>query len=474
MKKMAILKTESMLKRNLVLTALILLFCVSCYDPIFYTISQESKPTESKIKGTPSAMIPFKNGVYVASSDLYRYENQGGNAGWRDIPGPGGKIVSLAATGEALYALSFLDSSLAGLTLFKSVSGEGDWARVRPYAGDKALFDKYPFMDSLYANDEVVFVSIKNEDRNDDDTDDTAYAIAFERDGFLHILIENTKPLTGAVSRKDKDPDGNDVVRHFLATAGDGLHIFNEKQMDTPMGPVDTGTAPDLGPGGYGVIGPGESTEWNYNDPMGIILTDGKIWSPEKIENSTIRRSYFVSLSKLNSLAKPNDYTILAVANDGRIFTLPPNNPNLNIYQWGRWEGSLLGGGVGIWKPNTAVAWQKEASDQQRWLLLFGLYSGYTELVIDSNGTLQTNSSGGLVFYSPGTSGLHISSIEISDDAYQQYTNSLGKHSVHSFFQVPEYIDPASTLFAITQDDGVWSYRWRDTSDGWKWTWNHE
>ncbi|MDR1655699.1 MAG: hypothetical protein LBR96_06850, partial [Treponema sp.] len=69
---------------------------------------------------------------------------------------------------------------------------------------------------------------------------------------------------------------------------------------------------------------------------------------------------------------------------------------------------------------------------------------------------------------------LHFSSIEISDDAYQQYTNSLGKHSVHSIFQVPEYIDPASTLFAITQDDGVWSYRWRDTSDGWRWTWNHE
>ncbi|MDR1445770.1 MAG: hypothetical protein LBI90_02620 [Treponema sp.] len=466
---MVILKTESNIKRSLVLTVMILFLCVSCYDPIFYTISQESKPTESKIKGTPSSMVLFRNGVYAASSDLYRYEKQSsGNAGWRDIPGPGGKIVSLAATGKALYALSFLDSSLAGLTLFKSVSGEGDWVRVLPYAGNKELFDNYRFIDSLYADEESVFVGIKNEDRNDDDDDDTAYAVAFEAsDGFLHILMENTKPLTGAVSRKDKDLGGNDVTRHFLATAGDGLHIFHE--MDALIGPIDTGKVPDLGPGEYGDIGPGDPSEWNSNDePTGSILVDGKIWVPEKnADYSAIRFNYFSSLSKL-------DDTVLAVALDGRLFAIPSNNPKLNIYYWGRWEGSLLGGEMGIWNPNPNIAWHSVAANQGKRLLLLGLYSGYMELVIDPDGTLQTNANGGLIFFSPGTSGLHFSSIEISDDAYQQYINSLGKHSVHSFFQVPEYIDPASTLFAITQDDGVWSYRWRDTSDGWRWTWNHE
>jgi hypothetical protein len=468
---MVTLKTESDINRNLVLTVMLLFLCVSCYDPIFYTISQESKPTESKIKGTPSSMVLFKNGVYAASSDLYRYEKQAdGNAGWRDIPGPGGKIVSLAATDKALYALSFLDSSLAGLTLFKSISGEGDWARVLPYAGNKALFDKYRFMDSLYADEENVFVGIKNEDRNDDDVDDTAYAVAFEAsDGFLHILIENTKPLTGAVSRRDKDLDGNDIRRYFLATAGDGLHIFHVfHEVYALTGPIDTGRAPDRGPEDYGDIGPGDPSEWYDNDEAaGNILVDGKIWVPEKVDYSDIRLNYFASLSKL-------DNTVLAVGIDGRLFAIPSNNPKLNIYYWGRWEGSLLGGEMGIWNPNPNIAWHAVAANQGKRLLLLGLYSGYTELVIDPDGTLQTNADGGLVFFSPGTSGLHFSSIEISDDAYQQYTNSLGKHSVHSFFQVPEYIDPASTLFAVTQDDGVWSYRWRDTSDGWRWTWNHE
>jgi hypothetical protein len=53
---------------------------------------------------------------------------------------------------------------------------------------------------------------------------------------------------------------------------------------------------------------------------------------------------------------------------------------------------------------------------------------------------------------------------------YERYHSSIANHPVNHIFQVPKEIDPAMTIFASTQKDGLWSYRERDGS----WQWNRE
>jgi hypothetical protein len=48
-----------------------------------------------------------------------------------------------------------------------------------------------------------------------------------------------------------------------------------------------------------------------------------------------------------------------------------------------------------------------------------------------------------------------------------EYQNSIGKHSIIHLFQAPSTVDSDMTLFAATEQNGLWSYR--DRSDGWQW-----
>ena len=86
-------------------------------DAIFHTVSQEVKPLEPRIKGSPTNMAIFTYQGYpllfVASgTSLYWYARPkaGGRPGWNKseyhIPSPGGEIYALAATDTYLYALT--------------------------------------------------------------------------------------------------------------------------------------------------------------------------------------------------------------------------------------------------------------------------------------------------------------------------------------------------------------------------------
>jgi len=108
--------------------------------------------------------------------------------------------------------------------------------------------------------------------------------------------------------------------------------------------------------------------------------------------------------------------------------------------------------------------WYKDKNDATPSLLLVGrkeyYYSsttgysnGYVEIELDtSTGRIKT----GAGFSEPGKNAL--SSIDNND----RYTSSLGKKPVNHIIQTPASIDPNMTLFASTQQDGVWSYRSRD------------
>jgi len=86
--------------------------------------------------------------------------------------------------------------------------------------------------------------------------------------------------------------------------------------------------------------------------------------------------------------------------------------------------------------------------------------NGYVEIDLDPSGEIRS----GAGFNEPGKRS------PSSIDNNEQYSSSIGIKPVNYFIQPPAAIDPSMTLFASTQQSGVWSYRVRDGS----WQWNAE
>jgi len=86
-----------------------------------------------------------------------------------------------------------------------------------------------------------------------------------------------------------------------------------------------------------------------------------------------------------------------------------------------------------------------------------GYSNGYVEIELDAAGRIKP----GAGFREPGKDAP--SSIDNND----RYVSSLGKKPVNHIIQTPAPIDPNMTLFASTQQNGVWSYR--DRGDGIQW-----
>jgi hypothetical protein len=121
-------------------------------------------------------------------------------------------------------------------------------------------------------------------------------------------------------------------------------------------------------------------------------------------------------------------------------------------------------------KSTYALApWYRYNTDTMPSLLLVGrkeyYYStttgytyGYLEIALDTvTGGIQS----GARFIEPGRNA------PSSIDNYDRYVSSLGKKPVNHIIQTPASIDGNMTLFASTQQDGVWSYRNR--GDGMLW-----
>jgi len=116
--------------------------------------------------------------------------------------------------------------------------------------------------------------------------------------------------------------------------------------------------------------------------------------------------------------------------------------------------------------PTGALAvWYSSSSDTTPSLLLVGRSYKYTTTQTGyTNGYLEikfesSEITGG--FSNPGTS-----------CNYDSYVSSLGKQPVNHMIQTPSSIDTNMTLFASTQQKGVWSYK--DRGDGKGMTWNAE
>ena len=195
---------KSYKKNYLLITAFILIFG-ACYDPIFYTISQEVEPIDPRINGGPTNIVIFNGEMYVASlRNLWKYS---GNKIWESRR-PGGNFSRLAsATDNYLYALVYEETSTKSLK--RSITGD-DWEDINADTGD---FNSIQY---IYAAGNKLFIGAANAD---------LYAVFYiEHDA---AVPEITPLAIGSDPEVSYEICGAASVgtNYFICTKGQGIHL---------------------------------------------------------------------------------------------------------------------------------------------------------------------------------------------------------------------------------------------------------
>jgi hypothetical protein len=154
-----------------------------------------------------------------------------------------------------------------------------------------------------------------------------------------------------------------------------------------------------------------------------------------------------------------NDDYIAAISIDGRVFEIN-NAVSTEVVKTDFDSNHSSTGALTLWYsdkndviPSLLLAGRKEIY----YSTSTGNSNGYVEFELDETGRIKQDTG----YSEPGKNVL--SSVE----NYDRYSSSLGKKPVNYIIQTPSAIDEEMTLFASTQQNGVWSYRIR--SDGWGW-----
>jgi hypothetical protein len=396
-----------------VLTLLMAPVFFSCNDPVFYTISQEIRATEARIKGTPTNIVVLNDYIYVASNALFRYrENANALYRWDVAPSPAGKKINhLAATKKYLYVLCSSGSEeMTSLYRVDPVPPFADWSWEEVKAGELLQSPVYPYLFSIYAdaNSERLFAGAWN--GNGESSSPVNYAIFQVDDGgdSLVPLKKGTGALSGAVW------DGGN---YFLST-GYGIYVVNEPPTTVEMVPESSGA----------------------NFP-GIIQL------------------------------KPGGQTV-AVDRNGYIYTVTAGRASHatmvsgTTVAWAR-TGYMATGALATYKRNTF----SDADPPE--LLLVGIQGdsgssnyGYREINLEAG-----NLPASVLPYLPGLyASARVSSV--IDGNSSRYETTLGHRPVYYLRQAPKSVDSDMTLFAATATDGLFSYRYR--SDDKAFLWNAE
>jgi len=414
------------IRNCLAVVVLLSLLAVSCkQDNIFFTIATETAPNEKpRIEGTPTNMVVFYRGtvpiMYAAGERLHWYTKAAGSIfpGWDSpeyfIPQPLGKITSLAATENRLYALCRISNTQY---LVQYIESNGiQWIPILSEAAN------YPFIHSIYADPESrqlfagasILSSIPT------------YAILYLNNdtNTLKVLKERYSDpdrafpalLSGAVCR---DEGGEDI--YYLST-----RIFR---------PIDKG---------------------------GIFrISDSDLYTDiSKLEQLGGSETFnFMSMIKL----KDTGNTIIAAErNRGTLFEISKNTKSFLPL--------VYPNGMQIIMDNYATRALALWENPGRKLLVAGiqggLYSttssshtyGYVEFELDPiDGSFNTNAP------------LHVPGSLWSVDDQDRYRASIGKLPINHLFQAPPEVDSEMTFFASTHTKGLWSYRNRPDNGGWQW-----
>jgi hypothetical protein len=91
-----------------ILSFSLLLFAACNQDPIFHNISNEVKPKDPLINGSPSKLVERGGSLYVANGRLWRYSG----GGWTRVDGSPSNIYDIAG-GSTLYLLQVRGSETA-------------------------------------------------------------------------------------------------------------------------------------------------------------------------------------------------------------------------------------------------------------------------------------------------------------------------------------------------------------------------
>jgi len=428
------MKPDTSFKRTVLLFVITAVIISCSQDAIFYLISQETAPTIPRIKGSPTKMVIFEREytnladplnpilvpiMYVASGNsLYWYAQPvgGGDPGW-DLsehqidqpikPGDGERIIDLAATKNFLYALVMRDSSSMSFTLKRIGKTDSAWVII-------GLNADYQNMQTIFADsgESVLFAGSRARSNS--------YAILFLDDSLpdpdqglsqLNIILSvDDEPMS--VRMLNGLAFSND--KFYLSTTGSGIFEVD----------ISAAVAKQL------------------------VINDGH-------DGNNRMFSGIISLSPTS---------VIAVERFGMIYVLDENGFS-TIKDTGDYDmtlGTRSSGALAVWKGNNDA-------DEEKQLLLAGIESatyvyGYVEFDLMDDGPLDP--MGGR--REPGNPGINgVSSV----DNNARYAGSLGKLPVKHLLQVPFEIDPDMTLFASTQNSGLWSYRKRGNESA---HWNAE
>jgi hypothetical protein len=213
---------------------------------------------------------------------------------------------------------------------------------------------------------------------------------------------------------------------------------------DTPS-IVDTGTAVSML---NGLAVSGSTVFLSSNHGRGVFETTAGSSSAVRVTGSEKDFTGIISL---------DDGTVVGITRTGMLYQISPG-PISAITSIGR--NSNDKGALAVWR---------DPSEPSIVLLLAGTQDvstsftssdthGYMELELSASGALVD----GHTFRWPGQSPPYS-----TVDSYSRYVSSIGKHAVNYIFQAPSTVDPKMTLFASTQQRGVWAYRQRGALFQW-------
>jgi len=366
----------------------------SCNDPVFYTISQEVAPVEPYIKGGPTNFTVYNEHLIVASGSSIHWYKDGG---WDNR----GIINIPKPGGRVTYLASTKDNSgveyLYAICLKEPKSTVVK--RYNPAEGWKTMSytGSYNLFQSIFALNGNLFIGAES------------------GNSFVILYIDG------------------ETIEQVTLTEGGTTGLLNGAAFD----------------GSNYYLCTASSRIYNLD------ITD--------FSASIIQRDIDARFAGIISLENGdgdavNPHTIVAIARDGKLFTV---NSSSVVYT--NSLGNLATGALGIWrdkdddpgKPKLLMAGRQDS-------LIYSISSGYTygylELDLDSGGIKSDTS-----FREPGT---RLPSTVIDNDN-ERYKSTIGKQPVTDIFQAPQAIDSNMTLFASTQRGGVWSYRER--SGGLQW-----
>ncbi|MDR2363645.1 MAG: hypothetical protein LBD65_04440 [Spirochaetaceae bacterium] len=320
-------------------------------DSIFYDISQEVKPKDPYIPGSPTKIVGLSGNILYVSNgkSLYKYDG----SGWSGVGKPSGTITDLAAVQNTLYCIT----DNRGLYRYTG----GPWEPV-PIGG-------YTYLQNIYGTDGRLYICGSNPGK----------------DANIYTIVSYS---------------GTTLSSPIKSGSGEGFHL---------KGAVTAG-----------------GTDY--------IATISGIFNAAS-PNTAISGSTGHTIAGIIALPGGG---IAASTKDGYI-----------LYG----SGSVTAASFGL-SFDRAMAIYKTSSG---YLLLAGVYTkGFVEIELSSNGSWPNYSS----YHHPGegTYGVNTTAYD-----YAQYHSSLGIQSLTSLYQQGQN----GTLFASTQQKGLWAYQLR--SEGWQW-----